>query len=156
MEDGVMTEQRTTKTQRSLLPVRVSDDAFFHVRYGRKTADASESAFIAHTFASVRDLLAKADSARPAVYLCSKAVSGDMVVQRVACVREVPGTNMCIIDFEDGRGVIWDENTYLSSDSFYVEVGVPLSVTQFASIAARVASTGNAERETNDTVQGEG
>jgi hypothetical protein len=63
---------------------------------------------------------------------------------------------MCIIDFEDGRGVIWDENTYLSSDSFYVEVGVPLSVTQFASIAARVAITSNAEREPNDTVQGEG
>ncbi len=150
MAQGGIPGQCTTVIQLSLLPVRVSHGAFFHVRYGGKSGDASENAFIAHTYASVRTLLATANCVTPSVYLCSKTVGGDMAIRRVTAVRQVPYTDVCIIDFEDGRGVLWDESEHLGAISFYLEVDAPLSVSQLANIAAQVASTRTAEREPND------
>ncbi|MGF6787363.1 hypothetical protein [Paraburkholderia sp. 35.1] len=157
MEEGGMTEQCTTKAQRSLLPVRVSDDAFFHVRYDGKTGDApgNENAFIAHTLDSVLTLLATANCDTPAVYLCSKKVDGDIAVRRVTAVSELPDTDMCILFFGDGNGVLWDESKHLGAISTYVDVDAPLSLNQLANIAARVASASDAEREPNDTGQTE-
>lgn len=154
MEQGGVPRKRTTVTQRGLLPVRVSHGAFFHVRYSGKSGDASENAFIAHTYASVRTLLATANCATPAVYFCSRTVGGDMAVRRVTTVRHVPHTDVCVIDFEDGRGVLWDESEHLGATSFYLDVGAPLSVSQLANIATQVASTRNAEREPNDAGRG--
>lgn len=95
-EQGGITGQPATVTQRSMLPVRVSDGAFFHVRYEGKTGDASksENAFIAHTLDSVLTLLATANCDTPAVYLCSKRVGGDITVRRVTAVSELPDTDM--------------------------------------------------------------
>ncbi|WP_168664490.1 hypothetical protein [Paraburkholderia sp. SG-MS1] len=153
MEEHVVAWQRATVTQHALLPVRVSHDAFFHVRYGGPKDGAVENAFIAHTYASVRTLLAKANSATPIVYFCSKAVGRDMSVRRVTAVREVPDTNMYILDFEDGRGVLWDESEYLGSISAYVEIDTPLTVSQLGNISVRIASVTNAEQGLNDAAQ---
>ncbi|MGF6507675.1 hypothetical protein [Paraburkholderia sp. 32] len=153
MEQGGVTEQRTTVTRQSILPVRVSHGAFFHVRCGGKAGDASETAFIAHTLASVRTLLATANCDTPAVYLCSKTVGGDMTVRRVTLVRELPHTDLCILDFEDGRGVLWDESTYLGAVSAYVEIDEPQNVSRLANVAAHMASTCKADHESNDAGQ---
>jgi hypothetical protein len=150
MEEGVVTELSTTATQRGLLPVRVSHDAFFHVRYGGATDGALENAFIAHTYASVRTLLATANSATPVVYFCSKTVGRNMAVRRVTAVREIPDTNMYILDFEDGRGVLWDESEYLGAISAYVEIDTPLNLNQLGTATARVGSRSNAELGPND------
>ncbi|TDY21955.1 hypothetical protein B0G81_2198 [Paraburkholderia sp. BL6665CI2N2] len=153
MEQVRVAERCSELTRQSLLPIKVSDGAFFHVRYSRNTDDATESAFIAHTYDSVRTLLAASNCATPAVYLCSKTVGGDMAVRRIALIRKIPHTGLCILEFEDGRGVLWDESRYLGAVSCYVEIDTPQSVGQLATIAARLASTSNAECEPNDARQ---
>ncbi|SIT36597.1 hypothetical protein BN2475_90111 [Paraburkholderia ribeironis] len=155
MEQGGGTEQPTPLTQRGLLPVRVSHGAFFYVRYDGKTCDASqnENAFIAHTLDSVLTLLATANCDTPAVYLCSKRVDGDIAVRRITALSELPDTEMCILFFGDGNGVLWDESKHLGAVSTYADVNAPLSLNQLANIAARVASASDAERDPNDTGQ---
>jgi hypothetical protein len=151
MEKGGVTDQRTTVAQQNLLPVRVSGGAFFHVRYDGKYGDASEEcAFIAHTFASVRALLSQANCATPDVYLCSKVVAGGMAVRRVTLVRNLPHTDLCIFDLEDGRGVLWDESGYFGAVSAYLEIDAPLNVSQLANIAVHATRTGSVEQKTND------
>jgi len=153
MEQNGVTGQSTALTRQSLLPVRVSDGAFFHVRYRGKTGEASQNAFIAHTFASVRALLAAANCPTPDVYLCSKTVGRDMAVRRVTTVSELPYTDMCILNFEDGRGVLWDENMHLGAISAYVEIDAPLNVGQLVNVPSRAASPSNDECEPNDAGQ---
>lgn len=157
-ETRCVTGQPTDLTQRGLLPVRVSHGAFFHVRYDGKTGDASENenAFIAHTLDSVLSLLATANCDTPSVYLCSKRAGGDVAVRRITAVSELPDTDMCILLFEDGHGVLWDESKHLGANGTYVDVDAPLSLNQLVNIAARVASAGEAEREPNDTGQAAG
>ncbi|SDC46780.1 hypothetical protein SAMN05421548_10742 [Paraburkholderia lycopersici] len=76
-----------------------------------------------------------------------------MAVRRITLVRRIPHTDLCILEFEDGRGVLWDESRYLGAVSCYVEIDAPMSVRQLATIAVRVASTSNAECEPNDASQ---
>lgn len=49
--------------------------------------------------------------------------------------------------------MLWDESKHLGAISTYVDVDAPLSLNQLANIAARVASTSNAECEPNDARQ---
>ncbi|NKJ47627.1 hypothetical protein CIC12_12915 [Burkholderia sp. SG-MS1] len=60
---------------------------------------------------------------------------------------------MYILDFEDGRGVLWDESEYLGSISAYVEIDTPLTVSQLGNISVRIASVTNAEQGLNDAAQ---
>lgn len=147
MEQGGVAGPRSELTRQSLLPVRVSNGAFFHVRYGGTATDASEGAYIAHTYDSVRTLLSESKCITPAVYLCSRTVGGGMVARRVTFVRNIPHTDLCIFEFEDGRAVLWDESRYLGAVSAYVEIDAPLKVSQLTKSSVREQDAGDSGHE---------
>jgi squalene cyclase len=108
--------------------VRVSSGAWFYVRCAVKKGSDEHDAFIAHTYSSVRTLVARANGADTVLYLGSPQEDGEMVLRRVVAVRQVRNTNMHIFEFEDAQAVLWDEKKDVEAASVYVDIDAPVCI----------------------------
>lgn len=63
-----------------------------------------------------------------------------MAVRRITAIRELPHTDLRILDFEDGNGVLWDESKHFATTSAYLEIGPPLNVADLANAPSCVVS----------------
>lgn len=117
-------------------PVSVSSGAWFYVRSRMRNGSDEYDAFVAHTYSSVRSLVARAKGTDIAVYLGSPQADGEMVLRRIVGVQNVRCTNMRIFLLVDGHEVLWDENEGVEASGFYVDIDAPVSIGQLSDIAS--------------------
>lgn len=132
MERNDAAVQGEQSRQQKISPVRISSGAWFYVRCGAKGGGYEDDAFVAHTYSSVRTLLARANSADTTLYLGSPQDDGRMEFRRVVAARRLPNTNMHILELEGGKGVLWDENKDVEAASAYVDIEEPVGIGQLA------------------------
>lgn len=134
------------------LPVRVTDGAWFHLRYGAIKGNAvQEDAFIVQTFSDLRTLIARANDAGavPVLYICSKALEGNMAFRRVVALRKVHETDdMHVFELEDGQAVLWDEGSDVEL-STCIQIDAPSHIGGLANISSPRTNPDSTEREQN-------
>ncbi|WP_334011492.1 hypothetical protein [Burkholderia cepacia] len=128
---GVSAGDASYSVSRLPLPVRVSDVAWFYVRYDDE--DGSETpgaAYVVHTYSGARKLIASARGRQPVLYLCLAKRVGGISLRRVVAVRDAPDTSLQVLELEDGRAVMLDLSKDGEGDFAYLEIDLPLCISQ--------------------------
>ncbi|NIE63050.1 hypothetical protein [Burkholderia sp. Ax-1719] len=148
MQPGNTPQQDMQKPNRhGATSFRVSDGAWFYVRYGTKTdPESKHGAFITQTYSDLKALLANARGAEPILYMFSINGDGVSAFRRVVSVREVKLDDIHIFEFEDGQATFWDE-CGSGGVSTYAEIEAPRSVFELTKLSVRQLHSDGAERE---------
>lgn len=128
---GVSAGEANHSGSRVPLPVRVSDVAWFYVRYDE--GDSSETqgtAYVVHTYSGARKLITSARGHQPVLYLFLAKRVGGIALRRVVAVREAPDTTLQVLELEDGRAVLLDLSRDDEGDFAYLEIDLPLCMSQ--------------------------
>lgn len=128
---GVSAGEANHSVSRLPSPVRVSDVAWFYVRYDEGDSSGMPgTAYVVHTYSGARKLFASARGRQPVLYLFLAKCAGGISLRRVVAVREATDTSFQVLELEDGRAVLLDLSRDDEGDFAYLEIDLPLCISQ--------------------------
>lgn len=126
--------------------VRVSEVAWFHIRFDAKKGSAApQGAFIVQTLSDLRVLMGKANGEEPILHLFSQQLDKTFALRRVVLYRGIPGTDMHMFELEDGQAVLWCWNE--DEDGLCAEINGPAVIGKLANISLLSTSADSTARE---------